>query len=194
MGWKTKKVDIKNETSVKDLFEGKLKDFPGLKPPSDTESVRTIALENKISSLDTAIQEVILQGRQELKELREEIKSLRQVYIKKPPSPLREYEDSSKYPKTYEELKEFPLRHKNYHERYFAAESSTNFTIRLELWAFLSLMTDLSESGKGKLDKDLIWYYNYAISNIRDRILDFSEEADKEKKPLALWVNENITY
>lgn len=191
MVWLPKKITDKN---VNDNKEEPIKDFPGLRSPSENNSVITVDLQHKISSLDSSIQEFIMQGHQELKELRQKVKNLEQVYIKKPPSPQREYEDPTYLPQTYEELKVFPLKHKNYHERYFMAESSSNFSIRLELWAFLTLLMDLSESGKGPLERSPSWYYNYAISGIKDRILDFSEEADNENKELAVWVNENIFY
>lgn len=194
MGWKRRKVNVpkRENGSEEEVYE--VQDFPGVKSPSERGSAITVNLEKKITSLDSSLQEIILQGRSELKALREENKALKQVYIKKPPSPLREYEDPTYMPSTYEELKSFPLRHKNYHERYFAAESSTNFAIRLELWAFLTLLMDLSESGKGPLENDPVWYYNYAIKGIKERILDFSEEADNEGKPIAIWVNENIFF
>lgn len=202
MGWLIKKIDINDNPDTMGTSgnegdgDAKLKDFPGLrKQPSDTGSVNTVMLEKMISSLDSSVKEMIIQGRDELKAevkaLKEENILLKKEYIKKPPSPMK---DDGVLPKTYDELKTYPLKCVNYYERYFMSESSTNFTIRLELWAFLTLIVDLSASGEGKLVHSPAWYYNKAVDGIEDRKHEFNVAADKEGLPLAVWVNDNINF
>ena len=186
-------VDGGDTHSTTAVVVQQLKDFPGVRnSDDDTLSVKTTVLEKHLFNIDADVKEIILQGRVELKALREENKILKQTFIKKPPSPLRE--DSSFVPTTYEELKNYPLRQKTYYEKYETGESSMNYSFRLDLWAYLSIINDFVEDNKGALKKEAGWYHNHAVNGIKEKIFDFIDQATEEDLPLAIWVNDNIFF
>ena len=156
--------------------------------PLPSQAPSTIAFESKIKDLDSSVQILIREERSRIKELEKENERLRYTVVKPPPAPTSKPVEV----KSFKDLKAYALSFPKYSIRYFNGEGAQNAEIRIELWAFLSLISDASK--KNGVIENPARYINYAVKKSILRAQSFAKQADKEGVSLASWINNNINF
>jgi len=160
------------------------------KQPSNPDSTSSLVdldtLKEELGVLFEPIKKAEDRYIREIEDLKSKIIYLSETVVKPPPCPSQ----SEITVHTTKDLSNAALSLECYRKKYIESESKSDTSSRLELHAFLSIVSDYSKVDT-ELEASPEEYFGSALEEIDTRINDFITEASLQNQTLASFINSN---